>query len=492
MIPISLSTLITTSEKQTDKTAFIINGESFSYEVFYQKVNAIANELLAENKSQQKVIVATNNDLETYASIIAIWLTGNTYIPLNFEEPSNKLKNIIKTLKPDVLLTSKPTEQKFSSEIKVLNTRNLNNTTKTITLNKIKPENIAYTLFTSGTTGTPKGVPISYKNLNAFVDSFLSENYSISDEDVFLQMADLTFDMSIISFLIPLCIGAKIVTVNPEDIKYLATYQALEENDISVLITAPSTLQLLEPYYAEINLKQLKYTFVGAEAFYKSTAKEWLKCAPNSQIVNLYGPSEGGILASSHQWGNKNSSHNGIVSIGKPVKNINLHIVDSNGKTIENSTKGEIWISGEQVFDGYLNPLENEGKFDYLTINGVQEKCFKTGDLAFRDDNGHLFYCGRLDYQVKIQGQRVELAEIEHFASQHSTEFKPVALCYKDQFNSNKIALFVENRTDETLLSSTLKTNLPSYMIPSKIIKIEALPLNKNQKTDLNKLKSYL
>ncbi|MGB0882998.1 MAG: AMP-binding protein, partial [Vicingaceae bacterium] len=304
--------------------------------------------------------------------------------------------------------------------------------------------------------------------------------------------ADLTFDMSIISFLIPLCIGAKIVTVNPEEIKYLATYQALEENDISVLITAPSTLQLLEPYYAEINLKQLKYTFVGAEAFYQSTAKKWQKCAPNSHIFNLYGPSEGGILASSHQWNKNDSSHNGIISIGKPVKNINLYIVDNNGKVIENSTKGEIWISGKQVFDGYLNPLENEGKFDYLTINGIQKKCFKTGDLAFRDDNGNLFYCGRLDHQVKIQGQRAELTEIEHFANQHSTEFKPVALCYKDQFNSNKIALFVENGTDETLLSSTLKTNLPSYMIPSKIVKIEALPLNKNQKTDLNKLKSYL
>ena len=145
-------------------------------------------------------------------------------------------------------------------------------------------------------------------------------------------MADLTFDMSIISFLIPLCIGAKITTINNDDIKYLATYQALSDNDITVLITAPSTLQLLEPYYSEINLKALRYTFVGAEAFYASTAKEWHKCAPNSQIVNLYGPSEGGILASAHIWNINDTSHNNIISLGKPVKNINLYIVDKEGE----------------------------------------------------------------------------------------------------------------------------------------------------------------
>jgi len=487
-----LSSLKTISEKHAENDAFCIDGQAFTYGEFYQKVNAITHALLAENKQQLKVLVATNNDLETYASIIAIWQTGNIYIPLNISESNNKTTRIIETLKPDLLLQSNLSEAEFINDIKILKTNKLINYTSTNNLIKIKETDIAYTLFTSGTTGVPKGVPISYQNLNAFVDSFLSLDYSISDKDVFLQMANLTFDMSIISTLIPLCIGAKIVTVNPTEIKYLATYQALAEQNITVLTTAPSTLQLLEPYYSEINLEQLKYTFVGAEAFYESTAKEWLKCAPNSQIINLYGPSEGGVLTSTYNWRLNSETYQGIVSIGKSVKNIKLYIVDTNGNIIQNSDKGEAWISGPQVFDSYSNPTENNDKFEDLILDGKTQKCYKTGDIVFRNHNGNLFYCGRKDQQVKIQGQRVELSEIEHYASKLSQLFKPVALCYKGQFNSNKIALFVGKETDKKALKETLQQHLPEYMIPAKIIELSAIPLNKNQKVDVVKLMSYL
>lgn len=487
-----LNSLKSIAENYSENDAFYINRNTYNYFTFYQKVNDISNELLSTKQEQLRVIVATNNDIETYASIIAIWLTGNIYIPLNFGEESNQLKSKIKTIKPDILLSSTPIKQKILTKHNNIITSEINKNTEIKTLNTIKLNNVAYILFTSGTTGTPKGVPISYKNLNTFVESFLSSNFSISEKDVFLQMADLTFDMSIISFLIPLCIGAKIVTTNNSNVKYLATYKALEENKISVLVTAPSTLQLLEPYYPEINLEDLRHTFVGAEAFYESTAKEWLKCAPNSQITNLYGPSEGGILSSYHNWNENNISHNKIVSIGKPVKHIKLQIVDKNGEITQSNKKGEIWISGEQVFSSYLNPTENKNKFGFLTVNGTKDKYFKTGDIAFRNNSGHLFYCGRLDKQVKIQGQRVELTKIEHYANQQATNFNSIALCYKDQFNSNKIALFIDNETNKENLIKLLKKNLPTYMIPSKIIKIDALPLNKNLKTDTSKLMSYL
>lgn len=412
-----LKNLNTVSEKYPENIAFCIEGRDYSYNEFYQKVNAIAYELLTENNQQQKIVVVTNNDIETYASIIAIWLTGNIYIPLNLNEENTKEQSILNILQPDLILSSFPAEYNFSTKYNILNTSHFNKTTSTINTIIDLEKNIAYTLFTSGTTGTPKGVPISYQNLNCFVDSFLSLDYNFSDKDVFLQMADLTFDMSIISFLIPLCLGAKIVTINPTDIKYLATYSALSEQDITVLITAPSTLQLLKPFYSEINLKQLKHTFVGAEAFYESTAIEWQKCAPNSQITNLYGPSEGGIFASAYNWQPNSATHQETVSIGKPVKHINLHIVDDQGNIITNENKGEAWLSGPQVFNGYLDDLENQHKFEPLTIDGLTQQFYKTGDIVFRDSNENLFYCGRKDNQVKIQGKRVELSEIEHYAN---------------------------------------------------------------------------
>ena len=479
------------SEKHTEKTAFIINGATFSYSEFYQKVTEIALELNATS-NQKKVLVITNNDLETYASIIAIWLTGNTYIPINSNETEERLRQALQIVNADLVLVSKSIDNTYFDELKQINTANLAPSNKSLPNIETNSNAIAYILFTSGTTGIPKGVPVSYQNLAAFVDSFLSLGYSFTPKDIFLQMADLTFDMSIIATLIPLCVGATIVTIDEDEMKYLATYKALEDQHISVLITAPSTLQLLKPFYSEINLEQLNYTFVGAEAFYETTAQQWQKCAPNSQIINLYGPSEGGILSTTYTWDKKTTNeYQGIVSIGKAVKNIDLHIVDQLGNLITDNQEGEAWISGKQVFDSYLDETMNTDKFGYLTLNGEKKKCFKTGDIVVRA-NENLFYCGRKDEQIKVQGKRIELTEIEHYANQITGKFKAKAINFKAAFGTNQIALFVDDKIDVVELSKHLEEHLPVYMLPSKIIGLTALPLNKNQKVDKQTLLTYL
>jgi D-alanine--poly(phosphoribitol) ligase subunit 1 len=484
--------LKTVSENHTDKAVFHINEVSYSYSKFYQKVNEISAELNT-TAIQKKVIVNTHNDLETYASIIAIWLTGNTYVPLNCNESNERLKQVLKIINADKVLSSKEIENNCFDDLDVLNTSVLTPTSIPIPTKQLNNKAIAYILFTSGTTGIPKGVPISYQNLDAFVDSFLSLDYSFSSNDNFLQMADLTFDMSIISTLIPLCIGAAITTINDDEIKYLATYKTLSEQNITILVTAPSTLQLLEPYYSEIHLKQLKYTFVGAEAFYESTAQQWQTCAPNTKIINLYGPSEGGILATNYNWKKDNSSeYQGIVAIGKPVKNIDLYIVDETENIINDDQEGEAWVSGKQVFDSYLNENSNADSFAYLTLNEEKVKCFKTGDIVFRNNEGDLFYCGRKDNQIKVQGKRIELGEIEYYANQLNSNFKAVAISYKGDFGSTQIALFIDKNINRKELDDYLKAHLPVYMLPAKIIGLAELPLNKNQKIDKKALERFI
>jgi len=488
-----INNIIKILEQCSDKKAFHICGTNYSYSTFYEKVNTISNALLETKNKQQKVIVATNNDIETYASIIAVWLSGNIYVPLNIDEKNERLKLIEDIIDADIVLSSIAINENSFKSSRVINTNSLTQFNKPLSIVNIKPNDISYILFTSGTTGVPKGVPISYQNLNAFVDSFLALDYSFTSEDNFLQMADLSFDMSIISFLIPLCLGSSITTISNTEIKYLATYRALLEEDITVLITAPSTLQLLKPYYSEIELNKLRYTFVGAEAFYESTAKQWQQCAPNSAIINLYGPSEGGILSSTYCYNKNNlSAHNGIISIGKTVKNIDLIIVDNDGNIITNNDEGEACIKGLQIFDSYLDNTLNERKFEAISVNGKVEKYFKTGDIVFRNNEGNLFYCGRKDKQVKIQGQRVELGEIEFIANKFQGRFQSVAISYNGDFNSKLITLFIDNKIDENELSSYLKKHLPAYMLPTKIIGLEALPLNKNQKVDSKILESLI
>lgn len=487
-----ISLLKITLVQGSEKKAFHINGIDYTYHEFYLKVIGISQELLKESQSN-KVIVDIYNDIETYASIIAIWLSGNTYIPLNNIENNERLASIITIVDADIILSSNPIKNDCFNDLKIINTKTLVHPNTDFPTTTFNENDIAYILFTSGTSGIPKGVPISYQNLNAFVDSFLSLGYSFSTADNFLQMADLTFDMSIISTLIPLCIGASISTINNDEIKYLATYKALSEQDVTVLVTAPSTLQLLKPYYAEINLEKLKYTFVGAEAFYETTANKWQKCAPNSQLINLYGPSEGGILSSVYQWDKNNiTEHQGIVSIGMAVKNIELFIVDEQENIITNNDKGEAWILGNQVFDSYLDESMNTDKFGFISIDGNKVKCFKTGDIVFKDNNENLFYCGRKDMQVKIQGKRIELKEIEFYAHKITGKFHPTAIPFKSNFGIDQIALFIDEDIELKKLSVLLKENLPDYMFPTKIIGLAALPLNKNQKVDKKALAALI
>ncbi|MBL4703287.1 MAG: AMP-binding protein [Flavobacteriales bacterium] len=263
--------------------AIKIGDQDITYQAFYQRINSIAAKL----GKDQRILVESTYDLNCYASIIAIWITGNTYVPTSTKE----IPNVIDRLKPDLLLT--PNKESYT--ITSLNPAEC--TSAQIIEPVFNSTATAYILSTSGTTGVPKDIPISYSNLDGFVDSFLDLNCRLSDEDSFLQMAELKYDMSIISFLIPLSIGAAIHTINMDGLRYQEIIKQLTTNQTTVCIVPPSAIRLLAPYFEEINLPNLRYTFFGAEKLDVSLVRQWQKCALNSTTVNLYGPSEGGIFA---------------------------------------------------------------------------------------------------------------------------------------------------------------------------------------------------
>lgn len=472
-----IENLIRASENNPEQNAFHIKDKDYSYSKFYQKVNQIAQVLIGLKKHQQKVGVIINNDMETYASMIAIWLTGNSYIPIDLTDSNSRQQTSLNQVKLDTLLTTQGVNTLNYEGVAIISTTILPRSEKELPAIQIQANDIAYVLFTSGTTGSPKAVPISYQNLDAFVDSFLDQGYDFKSTDRFLQMADLVFDMSIIASLIPLSLGACVVTIDPEEMKYLATYKALQEKEITVLITAPSTLQLLAPHYSEIDLPGLRYSFVGAEAYTEETAKAWNICSPNAVQVNLYGPSEGGIFASAYTLkGDAIKSKEGIVSLGKQVKNIELYLVSAAGKLVDNQEEGEAWISGNQVFRGYLDQSLNDNAFGDLEIDGKSISCYKTGDYMVRDEEGFLFYYGRKDQQIKVQGKRIELEEIEFYAHQLEGSFKAKAYCFKGEFNSQQIALFVDKNLSTAAIKAHLSQHLPTYMIPAKIIGVAEMP----------------
>ncbi len=351
-----------------------------------------------------------------------------------------------------------------------------------------KDDDPAYVIFTSGSTGKPKGAPISRGNLNAFLDSVWNIGWDINEEDKFLQMSSMTFDMSILTFVIPLCVGACIYTVPEDEIKYLYGFKLMVEQGITFIAVVPSTLSYLKPYFNSINLPSIRYSLVCGESFPIEMANLWQECIPNAKIVNIYGPTESTVFTHSYHYckGNNDKSYNGIMALGDLVKNMETLLLDETGNEVKPGKKGELCITGKQLTSGYLNnPEKNLESFFTKKTGSVEKRFYRTGDIVFMDNENCYFYVGRKDHQVKIQGHRVELGDIEKHARDITLTENTIALAQLNEFGNYQIHLFTDqidfNR--EGILKY-LKSKLPYYMIPSNVTKVEKMPMNVNGKID--------
>jgi len=297
------------------------------------------------------------------------------------------------------------------------------------------------------------------------------------------------------SYLIPLTIGACVYTVPSGEIKFTAAYSILEDHEITVALMVPSILSFLQKYYDEIRLEKMKYSLFCGEALYYDLTKGWAECVPNALIQNVYGPTEATIFCLTYNWNRAsvNKNINGIVCIGKPMNNISAIIVDSDFKPVAAGVHGELCLSGNQLTAGYINnPEKNREAFFKLAVDGDEQIFYRTGDICYVDEEGDFMFIGRLDNQVKIQGFRVELSEIEHHAREFMKSTNAVALTSQNSGGNTLIHLFVENYYNPEELTAFLKTKLPPYMIPNEIRSLQKFPLNMNGKTDRNALKALI
>jgi len=473
--------------------AFCINDKYYKYSDLKKEVAKIQNLILSQN--DYKIIgVVTHNSIETYASIIAIWLSGKTFVPINPNFPDERNKEICKLSSINILLDNLQSNNKsksyFSKEI--INSSTLSDCDNNVKLIAANPEEIIYILFTSGSTGSPKGVPISYSNVSAFIGSFLEYEYKITNKDKFLQVFDLTFDASIDSYLIPLLFGACIYTVPNKGIKYMQALNIMQKYDITFAKLTPSLVKLLQPLFNRINLNSLRFCLFGGEGLSLSLCEEWKSCIPNAFIHNLYGPTEATVECFIYELSNdtkKIKHYKDIISIGKPTKKTEIIIIDKNNKEVPINQKGELCLSGYQLTKGYLNnEALNNSSFINLEINGISKRFYKTGDIAFIDKDGDVMYCGRIDDQVKIQGYRVELKEIELCVMESKLCTFAIAI-----FVNEKIYIFGDIALSNiNNLELDLEKKLPNFMIPHKIIAIKNIPLNNNGKINITKLKELI
>lgn len=474
--------------------AFYIDGSFYTYKHFANRISAIRQQIQTMNTIEQIFALAIHDDLDTYASIFALWMEGKAYVPLHPNQPLDRNLNIIEQVGLSNVLDSAEQSVFDNQTLNVMHTNQyvytddcLDNWVET------SDDELAYILFTSGSTGVPKGVQITRGNVAAFMDSFWKTGIEITADDRCLQVFDLTFDVSVQSYLVALTRGACVYTVPYGQVKYIYAASLIQEHKITFGAMAPSMLTYLRPYFDEFDATSMRTTILTAEACPIDLMEEWYKCAKNTEIYDFYGPTEATIYCTYYKLSRdkQNLSQNGIISIGVPMVNVQAVILNDNGELVKGQEKGELCVAGDQVTPGYWKN-EEKNTSSFFEKDGV--RYYHTGDLCYWDESANILYCGRIDQQAKIQGFRVELGEIEfHARAFYNKEYRVVAIAFDNTQGLTEIALFIESsELDTDKLLEYLRTKMPHYMIPSRIIYIPKFPLNKSEKIDRNQLKNTL
>lgn len=482
-------------EEHSLRNAFLINGTYYTYGQLGAKISEIRTLIQDRVPSSEKFIgVVTNDDLETYAGIISLWFEGKAYVPINPIYPKARNKEILEQTQSAYILDSS-TSKYLDEGFHVLSTGNLPKHGMDLRPKAVDPENFAYVIFTSGSTGVPKGAPITFKNLDSFaaaIDENLS--FALSPSDRCLQMFELTFDMSVVSFLAPLLKGACVYTLSKNGIKYFEIVKLLSEYQLTVLIMVPSIIHYLRPYFKEILSPSVRYSCFAGGKLYGEIAKEWNKCIPNAQIINYYGPTETTIYCGGYLFNKdgKNKHENDVLSIGKPFDNTFYMIIDENGEEVGVGKTGELCIAGEQLFPGYIkNEEKNKQVFFTREQGGSLHRFYKTGDLCYKDTDGDYMYVGRADFQVKIRGFRVELGEIEYHVKTKLAGVDVVVIDIPDGMGNLELGLAIcGNKIDLEPVIAHLRQVLPPYMIPTQFLFLDQFPHNVNDKVDMKVLRA--
>jgi len=486
-----LKTIYNNLHSFSSNNAFYIKKQFYSYADFKSCVAGVINSFEKNAEEDTVIGILTQDNMETYATILAAIFSNKTFVPINPENPEKRIKQIVEQAGLTKIYGYGNSEniQNVVGEENVFITKDIK-TSSPIVFTERDTNNYAYILFTSGSTGIPKGVPISYFALDSFLSALFKITTNVNENDKFLQMFDLTFDLSLMSYLAPLCKGSCVYTIPEGEIKYMYIYELLEEQEITIALMVPSILSYLKPYFEDIKLEKMKYSLFCGEAFHEDICKEWMQCVPNAKTYNVYGPTEATIFCTEYLCGEKNKTYNGILCIGKPMENMGCMIVDEENNELPQGEQGELLLFGNQLTPGYLNNKE-KNKHTFFTKNNTVY--YRSGDLCFVDKEGDFLYCGRLDHQVKIDGYRVELSEIEHHVREAFPVQNAVCVAFVNHIGNTQLHLFLENfEGDITAIKKYLKTKLPDYMIPTETSVLKEFPLNVNGKIDRKKITKIL
>lgn len=464
----------------SDKDAIIYNNTHVPYKSFNELVNNMQVFFHESNLKEGDVLVIYMRRTPIMlASIIAALKSGITYVPIDLSLPEERIKFVLESCKANAIIADNPYNgyafQNYSVSQENKNTVIFTNPNRETSVSN-ESDRIAYILYTSGSTGAPKGVMISSKALQNFIEAMPQEIH-IHDCKKIICLTSISFDIFFLEAIAPFFWGLTVVLADDDSYYNVRSLTKLiEENEVDILQLTPSRMQQFIYYDNNLNIfKDIKCLLLGGEQLSNNLL---IKCQEslNAKIFNLYGPTETTIWSSV-----KNLTDADGVTIGSPIKNTYFMIMGDDHQ--ENRQFGELYIAGEGLMSGYVNDYELTKKALYI---GADEKTYyKTGDLVKIDASGEYVFVGRVDNQIKLNGYRIELEEIEAVLKKTFS----FSNCIVKVDNSRLICYFNGDQNLETNnIISMVSRYLPKYMIPTKFIYLQQFPLNISGKVDRSKV----
>lgn len=469
--------------KNPDKPAIVYGDKTMSYGELNRKSDSLAILLRDKGVGSETIVpVLVDRSFEMVIGIIAVLKTGAAYLPIDKEYPEDRINYMIQDSKAQILITTRKSLQNRMvtiNELLYLEDEELYvNEPERIDMNS-NLSSLAYVIYTSGTTGKPKGVMIEQKGAINLTNWF-KKDLGISGNENILQFASIAFDAFSWELFMALLLGntlyvpEKEVIVSPDLLN-----EYIRKNQITTVTLPPFIAAELETNNdlkrvivagSEVKMGQIKHLLGGME------------------VINAYGPTEDTVCTTYYKIPMDTET---AISIGKPISNHNVLIMDSNNKLLPLGVEGELCISGVGLARGYLynEKLTSEKFIEHPYKKG--EILYKTGDIAKWLPNGNIEYLGRMDHQVKIRGYRIEMGEIEHQMLEIPS-ISQVAIIDKEINGMKYICAYYvsEEQIEGSSLRETLKKTLPSYMVPSYFIPLDSLSFTINGKVDRKRLPS--
>ena len=488
-------------ERRAEEKAVTAGNRSWNYVQLINSAYKIAHHLLDLGLKKGDVVgVCTSRNIEMVGGILGGLMAGGVYMPLDPEYPQERISYMLNEAEVSYVLCEEGQESLFSSAeshlIRYLDIVNSVDPPRSSVNVPIEGKDNAYLIFTSGSSGKPKGVLVSHANI---IHSTVARDYFYpSLPESFLLLSSFAFDSSMVGLFWTLCRGGNLV-LTPEKIEQDMDLlsRMIKQNEVSHTLMLPSLYQILLDQADQENLTTLKCVIVAGEACLSKMCSDHFEKVPQARLYNEYGPTEASVWCTGYEITKADIGNS--IPIGPAITSTDIFVLDKFGKMVPRGIPGEIYIGGRGITKGYINrkDLTNEKFINHDFEQQFPSLLYRSGDLGKMRMDGVLEFLGRADHQIKIRGFRVELTEIQNVLQSISDfeEIVVVALKHEGQSESNRVksivAFYISNEElDIPQIKSEIGEKLPDYMVPSLFIRLETMPKLPNGKYDYNYLEN--